>query len=184
MITYNDIYDALRKEKYSKQLQPLNKKFISQVSQYLIEKKKTAEKDKDLLSDDAVKIKKQLENAKSIFEELMLLRKKKILSLVFVASETGISKRDSENMLDFEKELFNNLIENVKEAERKLKNEFESEVVENDMALVLFLDSVEELVGFEGEPLGPFEKGEMCNLPKKFADIFVDQGKAEFVGDD
>jgi DNA replication initiation complex subunit (GINS family) len=184
MLTYNDIYESLRKEKYSEQLQPLGKKFVSLVSQYLIEKKKTIEKDSGFFSEDSVKLKKQLENAKDIFNELMLLRKKKILGLVFVASETGISKRDFENMLDFEKELFDKLIANVKEAEKKLELEFDSEVVENDMALILILEDIGELVGFGGESVGPFTKGEMVNLEKKVADILVEDGKAEFVEND
>ncbi len=184
MITYKNLYDALRKEKYSEQLQQLPKKFIFQVSQYLSEKKKTAEQDENLSSDEAVKTKKQLENAKSIFDELITLRKKKILGLAFVASETGIGKKDSENMLDFEKELFDSIMESVNDAGKKLKNDLDSESVSEDMALILFSEDVEELVGFEGKPLGPFSKGEMCNLPKKIADIFVEQGKAEYVSED
>ena len=34
MITYNELYDALRKERYSEQLQPIPKRFIKEVSDY------------------------------------------------------------------------------------------------------------------------------------------------------
>ena len=37
MLTYNDIYEILRKEKYSEPLQPLPKSFISEFSQYINE---------------------------------------------------------------------------------------------------------------------------------------------------
>jgi len=104
MITYNEIYEALRKERYSEQLQPLPKSFIKEVSDYFKEKKIISEKSGDIFSDAISKTKKQFENAVSLFKELMLRRKKKLLNLSFVATETGISKRDYENMLSFEKD--------------------------------------------------------------------------------
>ena len=42
----------------------------------------------------------------AIFKELGLRRKKKLLELAFVSAETGISKRDFENLMPFEKETF------------------------------------------------------------------------------
>ena len=69
MITYNDLYETLRKERYSEQLQPLTKKFISGVSSYIVEKKKLASQGGDFFSDEVAKVKKQLENANSIFKE-------------------------------------------------------------------------------------------------------------------
>jgi len=35
MITYNDIYEALRRERYSEQLQGLGKNFVQDVASYL-----------------------------------------------------------------------------------------------------------------------------------------------------
>ena len=103
MITYNDIYEALRKERYSEQLQPLMKGFIKEVSEYLKDRESAIGNEGDMFSSEVQKAKKQLENSVSIFKELMLRRKKKLLELAFVSAETGISKRDFENMLQFEK---------------------------------------------------------------------------------
>ena len=36
MITFSDIYESMRKEKYSEQLQLLPKKFLVEVADYLI----------------------------------------------------------------------------------------------------------------------------------------------------
>src|SRR3989344_9332631 len=120
MLTYNDIYEALRKEKYSEQLQPLPKNFVNEVSSYLSEKKQVAEKKEDMFSDAIIKSKKQFENAISIFKEIILRRKKKLLNLAFIAKETGISKRDFENMLDFEKEMFDIIVKSLEESENKV----------------------------------------------------------------
>lgn len=189
MITYNDIFEALRKEKYSEKLQLLPKKFISDVSGYIAEKKRIVSSESDMFSDEIVKTKKQLENAKTIFDEMMLLRKKKLLGLVFVASETGISKADFENMLDFEKEFFDKTMENLKEAEKRLSTQFitgsgTSKSVGNDLKLVLFLNDVDEFVDLQGESLGPFSKGDIVNLSSRVADILVSDKKAEIVSED
>ena len=110
MINYNDIYEAARKERYSEQLQNLPKNFISEVTKYLKEKKQISLKEDDTFSDVIIKRKKQLENAITLFKELMLRRRKKLLNLVLIAAETGISKQDFENMLEFEKVLFEELM--------------------------------------------------------------------------
>ena len=58
MITYHDLYEALRKERYSDSLQLLPKKFIEDVSEYLKNKKEFSNKQEDLFSDLAIKNKK------------------------------------------------------------------------------------------------------------------------------
>jgi len=182
MITYNEIYEAARKERYSEQLQKLSKNFVQEVSDYLKEKKEMASKEDNLFSDVVMKTKKQLENATVIFKELVLRRKKKILNLVLVAAETGISKQDFENMLPFEKELFEELMKNIDVSEKKLSEILTGngkEELKND--LIVFNEAVEEFLGLEGEKMGPFEKGQVANLPKNIAKILIDDGKAELI---
>jgi DNA replication initiation complex subunit (GINS family) len=139
MISYNDLYEALRKEKYSEQLQPLQKGFIQEVSGYLKDKEKISKKDGDLFSENVKKTKKQLENAISIFKELILRRKKKLLDLAFVSVETGISKRDFDNMMAFEKEVFDKILkalnEGDKEVERLLGGKEEDSVEKNKLVV-------------------------------------------------
>ena len=76
MITYNDIYEAARKERYSEQLQSLGKNFVEEIAEYLKDKKQLASKDDDVFSDAIAKTKKQLENAVTLFNELMQKKKK------------------------------------------------------------------------------------------------------------
>ncbi len=183
MITYNDIYEASRKERYSDQLQQLPKNFVTEVSDYLKEKKDIASKDNDVFSDVIVKTKKQLENAMTLFRELILRRKKKILSLVLIATETGISKQDFENMLPFEKTLFEDLMKSIDLSDKKLSNMMNGEREEQKNELVVFKEYVEEFMGLTGEKMGAYEKGQIANIPKEIAKILIDSGKAELVGD-
>jgi len=184
MITYNDLYDALRKERYSEELQVLPKKFIFEVAEYFNEKKSTNEPKDDFFSDATIKSKKKLENAIGIFKELLLRRKKKILNLAFVASETGISKRDFENMLPFEKELFESIVKALEKTEQSLSEGMTGEKIENNFLLVRFLDSVGTFLNIEGEEIGPFEKGEVANMDKEIAEILEKDKKVEILEED
>jgi len=181
MITYNDIYEASRKERYSDQLQPLPKNFITEVSDYLKEKKEIASKDNDVFSDVIIKTKKQLENAITLFKELILRRKKKILNLVLIAAETGISKQDFDNMLAFEKLLFDDLMKAIDISEKKLGDLLNGEKDEKKNELIVFKENVEEFMGLNGEKMGPFEKGQIANLPREIVKILVESGKADKV---
>lgn len=182
MITYNDIYESARKERYSEQLQPLPKNFIKEFSEYLREKKSVA-LDGDDFSDVSVKLKKQIENAMTLFRELIIRRRKKILGLILIASETGISKQDFENMLQVEKELFENVIKTVEESDRKLGGLLNGNVSEKSAEnnMILILEDIGQFVGLTGENMGPYEKGQIANMPKEIAKILVDSGKAELI---
>ena len=180
MITYNDIYEAARKERYSDQLQSLGKNFVEEVAGYLKDKKEMASKEDDVFSDVIAKTKKQLENAVTLFNELMLRRRKKILNLVLIAAETGISKQDFENMIGFEKTLFEEMMKTIDFTDnrvREILNGKKQEKGQNE--LIMFKTNVEKFMDLEGGNLGPFEKGQMANIPKTIAKILVDDGKAE-----
>jgi DNA replication initiation complex subunit (GINS family) len=181
MITYNDIYEAARKERYSDQLQPIPKNFVVEVSKYLQEKKQVSAEEGDDFSEVVFKNKKQLENAVTFFKELIVRRRKKILSLVLIAAETGISKQDFENMLAFEKELFEELMKCMDASDNKLneilKGKKFEQVQSNEM--ILFKEDVESFVGLDAENMGPFEKGQIANIPREIAKILIDGGKVE-----
>ena len=183
MITYNDIYEILRKEKYSENLQPLPKGFVSEVSFFLNERKDESMRETDLFTDSSIKSKKQFENSIAIFKELILRRKKKLLNLVFVAAETGIMKRDYENMIDFEKIVFDKLIkafdEGDKDLSKLMSGRKESDIDKNKM--ILFSQNVEQFVDMSGNIIGPFNSGQVANLDSNVSAILVSGGKARFV---
>jgi len=187
MITYNDLYEALRKERYSEQLQPLIKDFVKEVSNYVKDKKKTVSEETDLFSANTQKSKKQLENAIGIFKELMLRRKRKILDLSFVSTETGVSKRDFENMLSFEKEMFEKIIkalnEGDKEMEKSLHNSGGEEIKEKNK-MIIFKEDTDEFLDLEGNKIGPFKSGEIVNLSAEIANILIVDNKADPVDED
>ena len=182
MISYSEIYEAARKERYSEQLQPIQKNFIGEVSKYLKEKRELVATEGEF-SDNVLKVKKQLENAMTLFKELIIRRRKKILNLVLIASETGISKQDFENMLAIEKDLFEDLMKCTESSDKKLNGLISSGEgeVETKNDLVLFLGDVGEFIGLDGEMMGPFDKGQIANLPREIVNILVEGKKVEIV---
>ncbi len=183
MIGYNELYELLRKEKYSESLQPLPKKFIEEFKSYLDENKQTDLGKTDLFSDSTVRSKKQLENSVSLFRELILKRKRKLLNLVFVATETGIMKRDYENMLPIEKEVFDNMIKTFEQGDKevsKILNGKETKKQEKNK-MIIFKENIEQFLDHTGNLIGPFKSGELTNLDAEIAKILVQSGKANFV---
>lgn len=180
---YNELYEFLRKEKYGENLQNLQNNFLEGVATLFTDLKEQTLKEEDMFSESVTKVKKQLENSVSIFKELILRRKKKLLNLVFVAAETGIMKRDYENMLTFEREIFDKLVRAFEEGEYELTKTMSGrkavEVDKNKM--VLFSQDVEQFVDMNGQVVGPFFLGQLANLHSDVSQILVSGGKAKFV---
>ncbi len=183
-MTYNELYEALRKERYSEQLQPIPKNIIKEVSAYLKDKKEIADKKDDDFSETILKTKKQFENSLAIFKELILRRKKKILDLAFVAAETGISKRDFENMLQIEKEVFDGIMKSIEKGDKKVSELLKgADDEKNKNKMIVFVEDTEEFLDLEGNTLGPFKKGDIINIQEDIANILIVDKKAESVED-
>jgi DNA replication initiation complex subunit (GINS family) len=182
MITYNDIYEAARKERYSENLQKISKTFIDDFAAYTREKKEMASKEDDVFSDVLVKTKKQLENAMTLFKELLRRRREKLLRLVLIAAETGISKQDFENMLQLERELFEDIMKKIETSDRTISEILNGKIIEEiKNQLIVFDEDVEGFLDMEGNTLGPYYKGQIANIPKEIANILIEDSKASLV---
>lgn len=185
MIAYNDLYEVLRKERYSEQLQPLAKNFIVQVAEYFRDKKEMSSKETDMFSEAIVKAKKQYENAVAIFKELILRRKKKLLDLAFIAIETGISKRDFDNMMTFEKEIFDKLMKALEKGDKDIDDQLKGQKdTEKKNKMIVFIKDTEEFLDMKGEKIGPFKIGNIVNVAQEIANILIIDGKAEGVDEE
>jgi DNA replication initiation complex subunit (GINS family) len=183
MITYSELYEVLRKEKYSEQLQHLPSEFFSNVAEYLEDKKKMTQKESDSFSDAVVKIKKQYENAIAIIKELIMKREKKIVNLALVAAKTGVSKRDIENMLENEKELFETITKKIEETEKQFNDMIEHGENKKDLKnqLIRFTQDTSEITDLEGNRLGPFKESDVANLPSEISEVLIKAGQAVLI---
>lgn len=183
MITYQEIYDVLRKEKYNEALQPLDSNFLKDVAIYLNEKKGIVSREgnsDNLFSDTLRMTRKQLDNALSIIKEILAIRQRKVLNLAFTAAVTGISKRDTETLLEHEQELFNVVVKRLEQNQKAVAEILNGKIEEKDLKnlFVRFKEEVPAFLDGNGNELGPFKKGDIANLPKEIAEILIGDKKA------
>ena len=203
-ITYETLFEILKREKDALNLQKLEPNFFNEFINYLNEKKKPLEKDSTLFSyDEKKKIEKQIDNAKRIIKEIYERREKKILEIALIKSRTKSNVMDKSAFLENEKLFFNDtvnvlnsfrssIIEKVlmglEPSEIGTKKDSEpKKIVEgksgNNTKLVRFLYSVPKFVGKELEEYGPFEKEDAANLPLEIADLLIGKAKVEEIKD-
>jgi hypothetical protein len=104
--------------------------------------------------------------------------------LILIASETGISKKDFDNMLDFEKILFENLMKSIDFSDKTIKGILNGKNGEDkeDSLKITFKENVEEFVNLDGKVTGPFEKGQTADISEAIARILIESEKAEISG--
>ncbi len=182
MITYQDLYDALRIEKFNQQLQKLPDNFLQDIAEYIKDKKNILNKDAKGFEEVIKKTRRQLDNALSLINELFTIRCKKILNLALVASKTGVSKQDVENMLPDERQLFENVVKQLESLNAKIQQIIEGKEEKKDLKnniLIRFTQDVPEFLDESGNVLGPFKSGDIANLPKQIAELLINSNKAE-----
>ena len=107
-ITYETLFDLLRREKNREELQSLDKDFYEQVLAYLKEKKEALTKKGDELfvSAEREKLKIQFQNIRRIIKELYERREKKIINMALNKARTGSDVIDTSALLPSEKKFF------------------------------------------------------------------------------
>jgi len=119
-ITYETLFELLRREKNREELQKLDDNFFSDVVNYLKDKKSALELPKNdiFAAEERRKAENQLGNIKNILKEIYEKREKKIMHMALDMSRTSVGILNSEiidtsNMLKEEKELFDCLVQNL-----------------------------------------------------------------------
>lgn len=200
IITYEALYDILRKEKYEKELQKLDPSFFQSVIKYLDEKEAilASQKSKDsVFAKESDKTQKQLENIRKILREIYEKRENKIVQNALVSSR--FNEGTLPNMLS-EETLFYNNIKNILNKFRKeilenvlskslpnitiqeIKNEMKKEIKKEEEKLIKLLRILEPIPQFVGDDLivyGPFENEDVASFPTNIADLLINKKKAE-----
>lgn len=195
VITYENLYEILRKEKYSPEIQVIDKNFYQQLIQYLEEKKAIIESQKNKDSIFAGEIQKaqiQLDNLKKIIKELYERREKKIIDLAIFASKMR-DKPDMNNLLTEERLFFTHVLE-VLNLYRKgvltnilvskmpileLPKPLKTEEKQEESKVIRFITSLPKFVGDDLNIYGPFEAEDVASVPTKVADLLIDKKRAE-----
>ena len=197
VLTYETLYEVLRREKSKEELQKLDKNFFSDVLTYLREKQKAYDESlskNDVFSiDEREKLRIQLSNIKRILKDLYDIRERKIIALSVNRSRINSDVVNTTNLLDEERALFDGLVAVLQVHRKGIINKI-LDLRKPDISLVQdkpkpkdtnkkikrvkFLDKIEQFVGKELELYGPFDKDDEAKLPSEIADILIKQGKA------
>lgn len=206
-ITYETLFELLRREKERSELQKLDSSFFNNVLRYLKDKHAIITKQQtDLFSaEEKRKTEEQLQNVKKIIRELYNKREKKIISMAVDKSKNKAVIVDNSVFLREEKELFDNIVKmldmgrenilfNIIELKEpvslrsinleKREVKVEKEEKKKDTKLVRFLSAVPKFVGKELEEYGPFDEEDMASLPVEIANVLINKGRVEEISED
>jgi len=206
-ITYETLFELLRREKTRDELQKLDESFFSDVADYLKGKEELLEQQKhkqDLFaSEEKAKADKQIENIRKILKELYERREKKIIQMAIDASRTPSIVIDTSVMLKEESMMYNRifgLLNNFREGvlfnlqQAKIPEIKENDVVEDPKVeenpaeeekpketnkMVKFTHEVPKFIGPDLNEYGPFVSGDSVEVPIPIADVLINKGRAE-----
>jgi len=194
LLNYEKLFDFLRSERNSVQLQQLPETYYRDVVKYL-ELKSSSGAD-------------QLRNAKKIVEDIYNRREKKILNLAVNKSRTKSSLIDVSALLPEERIMFKQgvifldhfreevlsrtLNAKVPSSEGVPEDAMTEDVVESEKKPVIipgnkikvkFLKYVDKFVGPDLEIIGPFDEEDVAELDSEVADLVISKELAEKFGD-
>jgi len=185
IITYDSIYETLRKEKYEPEIQKLPETFYNDVINYLKEKQAIVETQKSqqsIFSDETVKTERQIQNIKRLLKEIYERRENKIA----LFSSRSEAQPEISNLLPEEQEFFrsinNNLtlyrkgiMENLLQLRYpKISKPKDIKTEEEEITkLVRFLSPVPKFMGEDLNIYGPFYADDIASLPIKAASVLI-----------
>ena len=185
-ITWEEMREIQRNERNSPTLQKIEPNTYKRIIEYISERKKIIEeayKDgSEIGSELAKKAETEMKNAKKILDDLIYRRNEKIVKNAVRAILTGVE--DTTNMLEEEEKLYKKVLDALKEFKMDLNNEEKAEIKKGNenLKLIRMLSDIPQFE-FDDKIYGPFKKEDLANLPKKVAEILINAGKANLVGD-
>ncbi|MDP3728223.1 MAG: hypothetical protein Q8R18_02095 [bacterium] len=197
IITYENLYEILRREKYRTELQKIDETFYQDVIKYLQEKtailESQSKKQSIFASTEVEKTQTQLKNALKILKELYEKRENKIIQFALFCSRSN-NAQDTSTMLPEEFALYSQLKEtldnyrvgilnNLLQNKLPLVNciypkDLKGEEKTDSLSIQLIKD-IPEFVGPDLSVYGPFKIGEKQQLPKIIAEMLINTEQAK-----
>ncbi len=197
-ITFESLYEVLRRERSREELQEVDENFLDNVRGYCDEKQSFYEdstRKNDLFSiGEQEKIHLQLSNIRRVLRELYDRRERKVLLLAMNKARTGVRPVDASFLMPHEKVFFDETVRVLVDSrERSLypllnsvlssgaSSQKISEPVKSDLSKVKFIRPTDAFVGKNLEVFGPFSTGDETVVSKDVAELLVEKGNALIV---
>lgn len=201
-ITYETLFELLRREKNRSELQELNDSFYKDVLEYLEQKEEHYKKAEGNEKETLYKL---LDNIKRLLKDLYQKREKKIIDLALISSRTSTSQdlnsalAEERNMYDhllrifkgYKENVLNNIVSGknpvlpnfVKDKDESIEKD-EAPAKESKFKIVRFLQPFPKFLDMDLNILGPFDKEEVAKLPTIIADILIKKKRVEEIKKD
>ena len=175
---YNELYEAWKKEKENLEIQRLPEDFYARLAEYM-QKIREESRMLDEKTTKARLMRLELRNVRKMIEELVQLRRGKVLRKIM--AEKIVPR---ENLTDEEERLHGGVLPLTESYETFLKDLLRgrlSTVKKGEkpkQMLVRFLQPVPAIIGSDMKPYGPFKAEDIATLPTENARILINQGAA------
>src|SRR3990172_4125579 len=187
--SYEDLYELLRTEKYSADLQPIATEQLQKTRRYFKGKEELIEKQSGAGFDEELeKVRVELENAKRALRDLYDKRERKVINRALFTARGGFKFKDTTSMLVPEEKLYFALLELLKASSTEffdlLDNiEIDAKIavekhLKEDFHRVKLLEDIPELMDTKLNRYGPFNTGTVVDLPAELANLLLAQNKA------
>jgi len=200
VITYETLFELVRREKGRGELQQLDSDFFRNTIEYLAQKKEILKdsSDDDMFGDSEQTL-NQINHIKKLIRKLYETREKKLVDMALMRSKTGRSPGDEEFILPEEEMFYNDVIMVLDKAREqvlkrvvlgklplttpeKKSTPSPSAVEEQDTEVsVQFLEDTEAFAGEDMQMYGPYAKDATEQLPSKMADMLVKRGSVSII---
>jgi len=182
-INYELLYDLLRREKISPELQKLESTFWADLQEYLTilhnHIKEQTSKPSVFSTQESQRTEKQLENIHRIIREFYEKREAKILTLALSSSRTK-AKYDTTHLLEEEKKLFSSVKELLDQSRATIfQPEKPKEIKIDTVKQVKFLNPTPQFLGTDLKQYGPFEQAQSATLPEEIAILLIKNNRVE-----
>lgn len=196
IITFETIYEILRKEKFRQEIQKLDPEFFTNLVTYLKEKQAILDAQNgktSIFSQEKERTQSEITNIRKMIKELYEKREQKIIQLAMLSARTN-NNPDTTDLLPEEKlffesikenltfhreDILNNLLEMRTPSIRKDKPKDIKTEKQLSTKLIRFINAVPKFVAEDLNTYGPFVEEDTANLPVLVADLLIRRTKAE-----
>lgn len=194
VITFETLYDIMRREEARDELQKLNVTFYQDVFSYITDKQHILEsqagKDSIFASQEVEKTRTQLKNILKIVRKLYDRRESKTIQLALLSARNNEKMYDTSYLLPEEQEFFNSvkaIIGSNRGSFFSLSSPSQNLEKPKDLKItaekdngckVRMLCDVPEFLGIDLLSYGPYTDQSVISLPKQIADMLASLGQA------